>query len=86
MAYKLKTLKQEYKAAIDSEDYDTITFLISQSFWQIKKVKKAFEKYIKNWRNPNFYDTQLYEYLKPSEQANVEMEWMDDVLTGVISI
>lgn len=59
----------------------------SEMFWRLKKVRRAFEKWIgpdekPNRINPNVYDTPAYQYMKGSEQANVEMMFTDEVLTG----
>ena len=86
MSYQLRTLKKIYKEAIEKEDYNIIDFLVTQRFWQIRKVRKAFEKYAENWRNPNIYDTCCYKYLKPSEQALFESTFMNEVLLDIRDI
>jgi len=82
----LKKLSKVYKEACEKEDYklaDSISF----AFWQLKKVRKAFEKYIGPKDKPhvinhNSHDTPDYYSMKPSEQANVEFRFMDEVLFG----
>lgn len=88
----LKTLARMY-AQIPENSPGTrgLVEVVSTYFWALKKVQKAFEEYTgteKNPRqiNPNPYDTPTYYLMKPSEQANVEWGFMDDVLTGKIKI
>jgi len=88
MRTQLKTIKKIYKEAIkiakkdEDEAMALVEEIVSPKFWELKKVQKAFEKYAEAWRNPNEYDTPIYEYLKPSEQGNVENMFMDEVLTN----
>ena len=84
---QLRTLSRLYKEACKQEDYDFIDTVISQEFWSLKKVQKAFEEYIGTEDrpkriNPNIFDTPTYYLMKPSEQGNLEGIFMDRVLTG----
>ena len=83
----LKTLQKLYKEALQKEAYEYIDFDIAPAFWEMKKVRRAFEKYIGTKEepkriNPNPYGTPDYYSMKPSEQGNVEGMFMDDVLEG----
>lgn len=92
MRVTLSDLRRRYKELVkgveagkDTEMY--IDEVISYDFWSLKKVRKAFEKYIgpedrPNRINPNPYDTPTYYLMKPSEQGTVEGMFMDEVLTG----
>lgn len=95
MRITINELKETYKELIDKIEketeesilYDSWNFLISHDFWQLKKVQKAFEKYIGTEDNPkrinpNPFDTPTYYLMKPSEQGNIEGAFMDEVLTG----
>jgi len=84
---RLHKLSRLYREAIKQEDYDTVTIVISQEFWSLKKVQKEFEKLIgtedkPKCINPNPFDTPTYYLMKPSEQANVKGMFMDEVLRG----
>jgi len=83
---QLRKLSKLYREAIKQEDYDFADTVISRQFWALKKIQKAFEKYIgtpeKPERiNPNPFDTPTYYLMKPSEQGNVEGMFMDEVLS-----
>jgi len=85
MRITINKMKKEYQRAIEKEEYESADE-VGYSFWQVKKVRKAFEKYIgkdeRNRINSNPYDTPCYKFMKPSEQGCVEGMFMDDVLTG----
>ena len=95
MRITLNNLKAEYKQLQDKMEKEEILEdegqewfnFISEMFWQLKKVQRAFERWIgpderPNRINPNIYDTPAYQYMKGSEQANVEGNFMDEVLTS----
>jgi len=83
----INELKRAYQRALSRGDFDFIDQVIAPKFWGLKKVRRAFEKYIgkeesPNRINPNPLDTSDYYSMKPSEQANVEGRFMDEVLNG----
>ena len=86
---QLRTLRKLYQG-LQSCEYDrspTLEILIEHNFWSLKKVCRAFEKYIgvkgKPRRiNPSPYDTLNYYSMKPSEQGSTEGRFMNEVLTG----
>ena len=92
MRVTLNRLKKEYQDAMQAieengevDQYQYIDEVIGYRFWGLKKIVRAFEKYIgsehrPNRINPNPYDTPTYYLMKPSEQANVEGMFMDEVL------
>jgi len=88
----LKTLARMYaQIPEDHPGAHGLLEVVSAHFWSLKKVRKAFEEYTGTEKspkriNPNPYDTPTYYLMKPSEQANVEGMFMDDVLTGKIKI
>ena len=86
MRVTINGLKKQYEEALQNEEYEFIDVDISIDFWSLKKVRVAFEKHIgkdgKRCINPNPCDTCCYDYMKPSEQGNVEGMFMDDVLSG----
>ena len=86
MRVTINRLREQYETALLQEDFEYIDMDISEAFWSLKKVRVAFEKHIgkdgKRCINPNPCDTCCYDYMKPSEQGNVEGMFMDDVLSG----
>ena len=91
---QLRSLKKLYVQLLaqKEEDYaNDFYHTISERFWRLKKVRKAFERIIGTEEapkriNPNPYDTPSYWSMKPSEQANVEACFLCDVLTGKINL
>lgn len=89
MRITLNNLKKEFDKAIKEQD-DTLLYQVHENFWSLKKARYKFKHMIgsedKPKRiNPNLLDTPDYWHMKPSEQANVEMMFMEAVLNGKVS-
>lgn len=84
MRITLNNLKNLYDEAIDNQD-DNLLFQVCEDFWSLKKVNRKFERMVGSENkpkriNPNMFDTADYWHMKPSEQINVEMMFMEDIL------
>lgn len=88
MRITLNNLKKAYDEAIENQD-DALYMQTCEAFWSLSKTRRRFEQMIGSKSkpkriNPNPHDTPDYWHMKPSEQGNVEMMFMEDVLEGRI--
>jgi len=81
---KLNAMRCIYVTALELKNQNLIDEIITPQFWG--QYARNFTTYILKWRNSNAFDTPNYFSMKPSEQAYLEADFMDKILTNEIKL